>query len=746
MRGGLGRVLLTALMLLAIVPLGVVSYLAINRVQGDLRQAAMDNLDLVAASKAAVLEFWLDSQRHSLALLASFPDFQQAVQHQVWPDACRALAKVRSIEPDLVSVALLPASEQVALCVTGDPIPSDASRSLLLTFPLKGGDGRTAAVLVGYPDLQVLDRVLDPTPSHVDGRVLLVDRDGKPLLLSPPHSGDWPEERLHGWAVDEAIKGGAGSGLYKDAFGNPVVGAYRWLADWQIALLVERPREAALAREDDLAAMLVGSTLAVALLTTMLAAVITRQLTRPIVRLTMSAVKIASGDLEQRVEVNRRDEIGILAQAFNIMTAELGSLYESLEQKVAERTSQLMEANRQLRYQAMQLKLSAEIGRVATSILDIDVLLKRVTELVLDSYGRVFYVYHVAVLLRDEFEEWVETQASSRTEGIDAASRVRVGGDTPVGQTAADGLLRTQELGQEAIQIVVPLRIGARVIGVLDLYCSRREALSEVDIDVLRSLGDQISVAMQNARIYAAERETVERLSRLEHMRSASLDVGSRELATELNTIIGFSRLMLKGVDGPLTDVQRGDLVVIYKSGYRLLGLIDNVITLAELESGTVSLDLQPVDLGALVDEVLATIRQRLVEVTAEWAREDGMSSVLGDAGLLRKSLLSLLVAVAEQAPEGKVVVDAWAPEVDTAYVMLTVGGGNGSNGRPRAHTVPSSLTSGVDAVATGRDAEDMSVGLALAKQVITLHRGWMQLTFDPELGLTGVVALPVER
>ena len=129
-----------------------------------------------------------------------------------------------------------------------------------------------------------------------------------------------------------------------------------------------------LAREDDLAAMLIGSTLAVALLTAVLAAVITRQLTRPIVRLTMSAVKIAGGDLEQTVELNRRDEIGILARAFNIMTAELRSLYASLEQKVDERTQQLTDVNRELRYKAMQLRLSAEVGRVATSIIDPDLL------------------------------------------------------------------------------------------------------------------------------------------------------------------------------------------------------------------------------------------------------------------------------------------------------------------------------------------------------------------------------------
>ena len=89
------------------------------------------------------------------------------------------------------------------------------------------------------------------------------------------------------------------------------------------------------------------ATLAVALITSALAAVVTRRVTRPIVQLTETAAHMARGDLDQQVSIDRKDEIGILARAFNRMAAELTVLYGDLEAKVAERTMQLEEANKQ---------------------------------------------------------------------------------------------------------------------------------------------------------------------------------------------------------------------------------------------------------------------------------------------------------------------------------------------------------------------------------------------------------------
>ena len=467
-----------------------------------------------------------------------------------------------------------------------------------------------------------------------------------------------------------------------------------------------------------------------------MAAAITRQLTRPIVHLTVSAVKIAGGDLSQTVDLDRRDEIGILARAFNIMTAELRSLYTGLEQKVDERTWQLTEANRELRYKAMQLKLSAEVGRVATSILDLDLLLHRVTGLILETYAHVYDVTYVAILLQDELGGRLERQASSGRGGEHEVLQAAVGDDSLVGQTAHDGLLRSRKFGASSVQVTIPLRIGVRVIGSLELHCSHRDILDTDDVEVLQSLGDQISVAIENARLYAIERDTAKRLSRIDDLRLASLSVGSRELATELNTIIGFSRLILKEADGPLTDLQRTDLAAIYKSGYELLGLIDNVITLSELEGGSRQLEQQSVNLTALLREVLAIARQRLVDTTFEWQDEEALPLLWGDPSLLRQAFLGLMTTAADQLAQHSLVVCTRVDECEPNQVIVLLGSESGIG-----------LASGAVEPEPNFDdhnAQDVRVELALARQIVALHQGRLSFQVDDEHRVRSAVTLPV--
>jgi signal transduction histidine kinase len=211
----------------------------------------------------------------------------------------------------------------------------------------------------------------------------------------------------------------------------------------------------------------------------------------------------------------------------------------------------------------------------------------------------------------------------------------------------------------------------------------------------------------------------------------ASLGTGSRELATELNTIIGFSRLILKEADGPLTELQRSDLSAIYKSGYKLLGLIDNVVTLSELDAGSFESVQQRVDMGGLLQEVAAMAQQRLVGTEIEY-RQDGRWTVLGDESLLRQALLSLLVHAAEQVPRDRVLVRLEQDPQESGWLSVTMGG------QMTETDVPSSNGVGM----SGDEVEEMGVGLALARRIISLHQGQASFQFDVEGGLNVAVAL----
>jgi signal transduction histidine kinase len=274
------------------------------------------------------------------------------------------------------------------------------------------------------------------------------------------------------------------------------------------------------------------------------------------------------------------------------------------------------------------------------------------------------------------------------------------------------------------------------VIGSLNLRCLRQDVFGPDDVEVLQGLGDQVSVAIENARLYAIERDTAARLSRLDDLRLASLGVGSRELATELNTIIGFSRLVLKGADGPLTDLQRADLVAIFESGYRLLGLIDNVITLSELEGGSCELVRQEVRLGPLLNDVLSTAQQRLIDTTIDLQSANALPPLWGDVSLLRQALLSLVTATADQVRRDRLLVRTGVDERDPARVMIQFGDG---------HVMGAGATTiGAGYDSANGDMEEMGVGLALARQIIALHQGDVLFQFDVDSGLESIVVLPV--
>jgi K+-sensing histidine kinase KdpD len=553
--------------------------------------------------------------------------------------------------------------------------------------------------------------------------------------------GDIPEFGVwHTEGIEAALAEQEGVEHYTGYYGEPVIGAYRWLPSLRVALLAEQTQREAFARDDALVTLLIGATLAVALLTTLLAAVITRQLSRPIVQLTLTAVKIAGGDLEQTVPVERRDEIGILAKAFNVMTAELRSLYHGLEQKVAERTRQLREANQRLRYQAMQLTVSAKLGRTITSILDLDDLLQKVVELIRSSYR----LLRVAIYLFDESEHHVVRWA--RINWNDSQSRSiglhTVHPNSLIGQAVADGRPQLDDLGTN---LAIPLRASQRVIGVLKLQTYRGDEFSEGDVHALQSLADQISVAIQNAQTYAVEKGTVERLRRLDNIRKLSLSNMSRELATSLNTIIGFSRLILKGVDGPLTDQQHSDVSVINRSGRHLSGLLDDILELIDLESGVHPLEQTLIEFDQIVanviDEIAPLAKDRAVALHSGCPAH--LPPLRADGVRLHQALTNLVSSAVETAEGDAVTVDAWLARNGDEEIVVRVASEASTLWTFDSDEMKQALD-GLPEGDTVWDGTDSNIKLVLSKRIIELHGGRLWVGRDPSQPPAFVFTLPV--
>jgi len=786
MRGGLGRTLLAAFLVLAIVPMSTISFIAVNRIRQDMRQELTAKLTAVTTLEEAQIQQWITERSRSMAVLSNKPDVQQAAmtlltQHPSSATYDTAYTNLRdSLRAELTQdtgfasffllrdedsheplLEVMAPHKQVSTDITCPEVSltsgdrhvslSSVAPTLNVTYSIPGPEGEALGLLIGCLDLTALDQIMtESTELGETGETYLVT-PGRQSIPSLATDDDTPLPAfLHSQGIDAALAGRSGSGLYDNYAGQPVIGVYRWLPELQVALLAEQAQAEAFAPEDALATMLVGTTLAVALLTTLLAAVVTRQITRPIVRLTMRAVEIANGDLEQTVQVDRRDEIGILARAFNIMTAELRALYNGLEQKVAERTTQLREANRRLRYRAMQLAVSAEVGRVATSILDLDILLSRVVQLIRDYYRFAY----VAIFLLDDTGQWAVLREGSGELGNALKAKgqwLSVGEPSLVGQVAEKVEPRVlskadvqgepgSHLSPTHSEAAFPLRIGGRTIGVLDIHSLHADSFDDDDVRVLQGVADQIAIAIENARAYELEREASRQLREAEEMRRRFLANMSHELREPLTNIIGFSRVILKGIDGPISDQQRSDLEIVYANGQHLLGLINDLLDVAQIEAGLMELEFKEVDLGELIQSVMATtsalVRDKDIQLRQEIHPE--LPPIEADGTRLRQVLLKLLSNAAKFTDRGSITVRAWPKGNQIQVAVADTGPGIPRENHERVFERFEQGETGV------KRPEGIGVGLALCKEFVEMHGGRIWVESEEGAGSTFNFILPI--
>ncbi|MEJ5224929.1 MAG: GAF domain-containing protein [Anaerolineales bacterium] len=287
----------------------------------------------------------------------------------------------------------------------------------------------------------------------------------------------------------------------------------------------------------------------------------------PIVNLSRATQKVIEGDLNARVEQQTTDEVGALAKAFNTMTAQLQSTLQGLEQRIQDRTSELAQqtelltqqtealqtANRYNERRATQFKAISEVSRATASIQRLDELLPRIVEVISQQFG----YYHAGIFLADEANEYAVLVAANSEGGqrmLRRGHRLKIGEVGIVGNVVASGAPRIAlDTGADAVyfknpdlpdtrsEMALPLRAGNTIIGALDVQSKEPGAFGQDDIEVLSTLADQVSIAIQNARQFEA---TQKALSEAEAIYRQYLRTEWTRL-TQRQTVTGFTYSLL---------------------------------------------------------------------------------------------------------------------------------------------------------------------------------------------------------
>ncbi|HKI53806.1 MAG TPA: GAF domain-containing protein [Anaerolineales bacterium] len=235
--------------------------------------------------------------------------------------------------------------------------------------------------------------------------------------------------------------------------------------------------------------------------------------------------------------------------------AELLELKASLEQQVQERTAELAarssdleSAASQIQRRAGQFEALAQVAQTITLIRDLQELLPEIANVVSEKYG----FYHVGVFLTDNDNKYAVLAATNSEGGkrmLKRNHRLKVGEQGIVGSVTGSGISRIAlDVGADAVffnnpdlpethsEMALPLRSGDKVIGALDVQSTESGAFTDEDVQTLSLLADQVSLAIENARLFEDSSKTLSDLQTL--MRQSTREAWAR--LPEQQNLLGY--------------------------------------------------------------------------------------------------------------------------------------------------------------------------------------------------------------
>ena len=404
------------------------------------------------------------------------------------------------------------------------------------------------------------------------------------------------------------------------------------------------------------------------------------------------------------------------------------------------------------------LAASAEIGRLVTSTLDLKTIFTRSVNLIVERFG--FYYASVFIIEETGFNAILQEATGKAGKMLkERKHSLAVGSNSTVGKATGSGeVVAVNDVALDPIhkhnpllpetkaEAAIPLKIGSRIIGVLDIQSTEVNAFSEDDIAILQLLADQIAVGIDNARSYNIAQQAVEEMREVDRLKSQFLANMSHELRTPLNSIIGFARVILKGIDGPITELQQQDLTAIFNSGQHLLGLINDILDLSRIEAGKMELTFDEVNMAELISSVMSTATGLIKDKPISLKREipEDLPLVRADAMRVRQVLINFLSNAAKFTEEGEIIVKAQIEESTKGQpVVMVEVTDTGPGIALEDQTKLFQPFSQVDASLT-RKVGGSGLGLSICQHLIQMHGGHIGVHSDIGKGSTFYFSVPV--
>jgi signal transduction histidine kinase len=625
---------------------------------------------------------------------------------------------------------------------------------VILAVPLHTAPDKSAGVLVAMTNLKFLWNVVREQRFGRAGYVYLINELGdliahqdSSLVLQRPDLTRLPKVRnyLSSRSEDRA-PGTLGSGIA----GEDVLSTYAPVPDLGWAVVVEEPVAFALADLEKLewfSKILLGAGL---LLGTLVIALVSNRITRPILKLRRSAEIIGNGNLSHRVNIATGDEIGELGAKFNQMADALKTSYEMLEDKVSQRTQ--------------EISVLYDVTTTVNQSLVIDAVLNDVIKKITER----FHFDTTRIFLYDNHFEKLSLRAYYNT---NQAPGIGVGpfpkGRSVVGRVAESGepaffedvqtdprylALSESKASHTAgfhFFAVLPIKTKTRIFGAAAFSGKEPRQLNEEEVRLLNAMCEHVGVAVEKAILFEEVSSRNEEMGRknqelLQALRVKSEFVGSmsHELRTPLNVILGYAKITEEGILGDVNAEQKDAQRRIARHAEVLLKMVNDLLNLSRVEAKELSLDIGTVYLEELLAQVKGQAEQLRRDKPLEfvWEVDSDMPPLVTDPLKLEEILQNLIGNAIKFTPAGRIEIRI-RNMVERKRVEFSVADTGIGIEEEELERIFNAFAQGKGAH-TG-DLEGVGLGLSIVKKYLALLQGDIRVTSRLGEGSTFTFSIP---
>ena len=289
--------------------------------------------------------------------------------------------------------------------------------------------------------------------------------------------------------------------------------------------------------------------------------------------------------------------------------------------------------------------------------------------------------------------------------------------------------------------LIVPLIGAERTLGAIILMRQEAGEFPPETVRLMQTIASQSVLAIQNARLFREIADKSEQLALASQHKSQFLANMSHELRTPLNAILGYAELLVDGIYGVLPDRPKGVLERIQNNGKHLLALINDVLDLAKIEAGQLTLTLEDYSMAEVVRSVVTATEPLASAKGLKFATvlQDEMPVAHGDARRVSQVLLNLAGNAIKFTDEGEVEIRAMTERGQFVLTVRDTGPGIADADQDRIFGEFQQIDN-----SNTRRKGGTGLGLAISKRMVEMQGGTISVESIVGQGSTFRVVLPV--